>query len=69
MDTYINEAYTYSSLNPFTWSILICLTIVLLPDSPAPEIREINMDKTHYAYHTNLQILGFFPEMLQIKML
>lgn len=48
MDTYINEAYTYSSLNPFTWSILICLTIVLLPDSPAPEIREINMDKTHY---------------------
>jgi hypothetical protein len=27
---------TYASLNPFTCNILICLTIVLLPDSPAP---------------------------------
>jgi len=27
----------YSSLNPSTWRILICLTMVLLPDSPAPE--------------------------------
>ena len=27
---------TYSSLNPFTCNILICFTIVLLPDSPAP---------------------------------
>lgn len=28
---------TYASLKPLTCSILICLTIVLLPDSPAPE--------------------------------
>lgn len=27
---------TYSSENPLTCSILICLTMVLLPDSPAP---------------------------------
>lgn len=30
---------TYASLKPLTCSILICLTIVLLPDSPAPEIK------------------------------
>lgn len=28
---------TYASLKPLTCSILICLTMVLLPDSPAPE--------------------------------
>lgn len=27
----------YSGLNPLTCRILICLTIVLFPDSPAPE--------------------------------
>lgn len=28
---------TYSALKPLTWRILICFTIVLFPDSPAPE--------------------------------
>lgn len=27
---------TYISSKPLTWRIRICLTIVLLPDSPAP---------------------------------
>lgn len=31
---------TYSGEKPSTWRILICLTIVLLPDSPAPEKRK-----------------------------
>lgn len=30
------KAATYSSSKPLTWRIRICLTIVLLPDSPAP---------------------------------
>lgn len=33
---------SYSELNPFTCKILICLTIVLFPDSPAPEKEEKN---------------------------
>ena len=31
---------TYSALKPLTCRILICLTIVLFPDSPAPEERD-----------------------------
>lgn len=31
---------SYSELNPFTCKILICLTIVLFPDSPAPEKKK-----------------------------
>jgi len=31
---------TYASLKPLTCSILICLTIVLFPDSPAPETEQ-----------------------------
>lgn len=37
---YNKENYaTYSSLNPLTCNILICFTMVLFPDSPAPETR------------------------------
>lgn len=33
----IDQADTYSGPNPFTCNILICLTIVDFPDSPAPK--------------------------------
>lgn len=36
-NTHVLESNTYSALKPFTCSILICLTIVLFPDSPAPK--------------------------------
>lgn len=36
---------TYSSLNPSTCRILICFTMVLFPDSPAPAIRNNNQLK------------------------
>lgn len=32
--------WNYSSLKPLTCNILICFTMVLLPDSPAPAINE-----------------------------
>lgn len=38
---------TYASLKPLTCSILICLTIVLLPDSPAPETGGENRQFVH----------------------
>ena len=31
-----------SGVNPLSWMIFICLTIVLFPDSPAPENKKIN---------------------------
>lgn len=40
-----NEIQTYSSLKPFTCNILICLTIVLLPDSPAPKQKKVRKQK------------------------
>ncbi len=33
---YSKQYSTHSALNPLTWRILICFTIVLFPDSPAP---------------------------------
>lgn len=36
----MKETDTYSALKPFTCNIRICLTIVLFPDSPAPESRK-----------------------------
>lgn len=51
----MNEC-TYSSLNPSTWRIRICLTMVLLPDSPAPVIdhfRGIKNNHNDNNYYNN----------------